>query len=427
MYTELDRSRDAACAEHEEPNMTSNSTTPDAGVRDLRLRGSLAVQNGVPMILGYVAAEPLTKTASVDTYDPNTGEGYQRVPQPSRINQAGEYYAGGGRMPNPILANLREDDFESIEVIVSEDKKGYHHAIKNKANWIGFGEIIVPSVACIWVYDGQHRNGAIGKLVETRADAFADFPVPVSLTLGLNEVEEMKEFFEVNNNAKSVKVDLAWELLRKMAEEDPELAEMLEIKGQDWQIKGSDVIDALVTSRGLWSDKIQRANVKKIRADKLTLNSAQFVRSLQPVLGMPVFKKAEAKQIATVLDAYWDGIAQVLPEPFEASIDPKKFVIQKGPGAIAFHRVLPQVIEVLRARGERLGDADAYARVLKDLPSLSGEIVTEDGLSQIVTGVDFWKSGPEGVASQWTGDAGRKRLAVRIQQVLPRPSNDLNL
>ena len=407
--------------------MTSNYSTLKAGASGLRLRGSLAVQNGVPMILGYLAAEPLTQSAKVDTFDPETDEGYQRVPQPTRIKQASDYYSGGGRMPNPILANLREDDFENIKVIVPEDEKGYYDAIENKVNWIGIGEIVIPSAVSVWVYDGQHRNGAVDTLVKTQADVFADFPVPVSLTLGLNEVEEMKEFFEVNNNAKSVKVDLAWELLSKMAKDDPELAEMLEIKGQDWQTRGRDVIEALAVSGGPWSDKIQRANVKKVRSDNLTINSAQFIRSLQPVLAMPAFKKAEAKQVATVLDAYWKGIAQVMPEPFEPSADPKKYVIQKGPGAIAFHRVLPQVVEVLRGRSERLGDPDAYARALKDLPTLSGEIVTEDGDTQIVTGADFWKAGPEGVASQWTGDAGRKRLAVRIQQVIPRPSDDLNL
>jgi hypothetical protein len=234
----------------------------------------------------------------------------------------------------------------------------------------------------------------------------------------------MKEFYEVNNNAKSVKVDLAWELLRKMAAEDEELAEFLEVSNQDWKTKGADVADALIESGGLWSDKIQRANVQKVRSDNLVLNLSQFIRSLQPVLAMPVLKKADADQVAVVVDAYWKGIQKVLPEPFE---DPKKYVLQKGPGAIAFHRVLPQVIEVLRARGERLGDADAYARVLQDLPSLSGEIMHEDGRSEMVTGPDFWLSGPEGVASQWTGDAGRKRLAVRIQALLPRPSDDLNL
>lgn len=407
--------------------MSSSSATLMKGSKGLRISGSIAVQNGVPMMLGFLAAKPLTESTQVDEFDPETGSGYQRSPQPSRIKHASDYYAAGGRFPNPILANLREKDFESIKVVIDKDEKGYYDAIENNGNWIGTGEIIVPPKVPIWVFDGQHRDGAMTNVVQNNLEVFEDFPVPLALTLGLSEAEEMKEFFEVNNNAKSVKVDLAWELLRKMAESDPDLAEMLEIKGRDWQTKGSDVIDALVASGGPWSDKIQRANVRKVRSDSLTLNAAQFIRSLQPVLAMPALKTADAKQVATVLDAYWEGIAQVLPVPFAATTDAKKYVIQKGPGAIAFHRVLPQVIEVLRARRERLGDPAAYARVMKNVPTLSGEVVSEDGVSTIVTGADFWKAGPEGVASQWTGDAGRKRLAVRIQQVIPRPSDDLNL
>lgn len=391
----------------------------------LTITGSIAVQRGVPMLLGFAQARPLTESTAVDTFDPATGTGYQRTPMQSRVRQAAEYYdAKGGRMPNPLLLNLRKGDLEKVDLEV-DDSEDYEAAIRNGGNWIGTGRVVVSSPAVkVYVYDGQHRNGAVEQLIEMDADQFADFPVPVSLTLGLDGVQEMKEFYEVNNNAKSVKVDLAWELLRKMAAEDEELAEFLEVTNQDWKTKGADVADALIASGGPWSNKIQRANVRKLRSDNLVLNLSQFIRSLQPVIAMPMLKKADAEQIAVIVDAYWRGIQQVLPEPFE---EPKKYVLQKGPGAIAFHRVLPQVIEVLRARGERLGDSDAYARVLKDVPTLSGEIMHEDGRAETVSGADFWLSGPEGVASQWTGDAGRKRLAVRIQVLLPRPSDDLNL
>jgi DGQHR domain-containing protein len=402
----------------------TTSITSEEGV--LVISGSIAVQNGVPMLLGFAKAQPLTEAATVDTFDPETNLGYQRTPMSSRIRQAADYYDKGGRMPNPLLLNLRDDDLKKVVLEVS-DQAAFDAACESDGNWIGTGRVIIKYAEVkikVYVYDGQHRNGAVDQLVEANPEEFGDFPVPVSLTLGLDDLEEMKEFYEVNNNAKSVKVDLAWELLRKMAAEDAELAEFLEVSNQDWKTKGADVTDSLIESGGLWSDKIQRANVKKVRADNLVLNISQFVRSLQPVLAMPALKKADADQIAVVIDAYWKGIQKVLPEPFT---EPKKYVLQKGPGAIAFHRVLPQVIEVLRARGERLGDADAYARVLQDLPNLSGEVVHEDGRSEMVTGPDFWLSGPEGVASQWTGDAGRKRLAVRIQALLPRPSDDLNL
>lgn len=391
----------------------------------IRISGALAVQQGVPMLMGFAEAGEILNHTNVDRFDPSTNTGYQRDPQAPRIRKAAEYYENGGRMPNPLLVNIREEDFDKIEVILNpRDREAYEGAIDSGGNWIGAAEIIVPADVTIWVYDGQHREGAWDDLVQKNVGLYGAFPIPLSITLGLATAEEMKEFYEVNQNAKSVKTDLAWELLRQMAEDDPALAEILEIKGQDWQIRGQDVVDEMMASGGIWSDKIQRANVKKSPKDNLTLNAAQFIRSLQPVFAMPTFAKAEASTIAIVLDAYWKGIEQVLPDAFR---EPKKYVIQKGPGAIAFHRVLPQVIDVLRARGERLGDPNAYAEVLKDLPNLSGEIVREDGSHENIDGADFWRAGPEGVASQWTGDAGRKRLAVRIQAVIPRPVDEINL
>lgn len=407
--------------------MTSDAAAHRAATskKAVRVTGGIAVQNGVPMMMAFAEAAEILKHTAVDRFDSAAGTGYQRDPQMPRIRKATEYYQGGGRMPNPILVNIREEDFDKIEIQMSaDDRKAYDEAIETGGDWIGSATIYIPADVKVWVYDGQHRDGAIRGVVESDFSTFSGFPVPLSITLGLTTSEEMKEFYEVNQNAKSVKTDLAWELLRQMAAEDPILAEALEVSNKDWPTKGLAVAEALIASGGLWSDRIQRANVKKVRGDNLTLGAAQFARSLQPVLAMSAFAKADPKTIAQVLDAYWVGICMVLPDAFA---DPKKYVIQKGPGAIALHRVLPQVIDVLRARGQRMANAEAYAEILKDLPNLTGEIVSEDGTVTEVSGPDFWKAGPEGVASQWTGDAGRKRLAVRIQTVLPRPSDEILL
>ncbi len=87
--------------------------------------------------------------------------------------------------------------------------------------------------------------------------------------------------------------------------------------------------------------------------------------------------------------------------------------------------MLPQVIEVIRARGQSLADSKAYAEVMKDLPKLTGEIITAEGPSP-VTGADFWLSGSDGAASQFSGDAGRKRLSVHIRTLLPSPAEGLD-
>ena len=63
--------------------------------------------------------------------------------------------------------------------------------------------------------------------------------------------------------------------------------------------------------------------------------------------------------------------------------------------------------------------------LMKNLPKLTGEIITAEGPSP-VTGADFWLSGANGAASQFSGDAGRKRLSVHIRTLLPSPAEGLN-
>ena len=384
------------------------------------------------MFQTFGLATEVTGRTEVDTFQSrgangSVAEGYQRDLQLPRVRKAAGYYRNRGLMPNALLGNIRRDDFDRIGIQIDGDHDGFTDAQASGGNWIGTGVVVVEEGVPIWLYDGQHRDSAIEHLLAEGVQNLRDFPTPLSLTLGRTREEEMKEFYEVNQNAKAVKTDLAWELLRKMSADDPELAELLQIRNEDWKTRGADVADALVELGGVWAHSIQEPNLRKGRKDRLTLNKAQFIRSLQPVLAMPVLRTATADDIAAILHAYWEGIARVLPEPFDHASDPKRWVIQKGPGAIALHRVLPQVVEFVRASGRRLGDAEAYAEALSRLPDLSGEVMSEDGQAREVTGADFWKAGPEGVASQWTGDAGRKRLAIRVQALLPRASAALDI
>lgn len=391
----------------------------------IRLEGTVVVQAGRPLLLTAMRAEDVGRHKRVDVYDPTTKKGYQRVAQTARVNSAAKYYGEkGGRMPNPLLVNIREEDFSKLTIVINDDQAGFEEARTNSGEWIGMGYIEIPNDMPVWVYDGQHRADGLG-VVLTDYTGFEGFPVPLSINLGLTEVEEMTEFYEVNTNAKSVRTDLAWSLLKSRAEQDPDLAERLELEGHDWITRGLSVIEELEAQGGVWAGRIQAPNQKGKRSDHLTIPQAGFVRSLRPLLDMPLMAKAEPAKIAQLLNAYWEGIANVLPEPFDDTNNPKDYAIQKGQGTIALHRVLPQVIEVVRARGESLADPKAYAEAMKDLPKLTGETMTEDGPVP-VTGAEFWLSGAEGAASQFSGDAGRKRLSVHIRALLPRPAEGLN-
>ncbi|MFD6967695.1 DGQHR domain-containing protein [Streptomyces sp. NPDC059949] len=382
------------------------------------------MQRGTRMLQAFTDAVTVSDHQEVDIFDPDTGQGYQRAPVTARVRKAARYYdEKGGRMPNPLLVNIRKDDMdaERVVVVVDADQSGYENAVLEGGNWIGTGRIEFTDDLSLWIYDGQHRAGGLNHLLSEQED-FDGFPVPISLRLGLDPGEEMREFYEVNTNAASVKTDLAWQLLTKMAEDDPELREMLAAEDKDWITRAYAVVDELEKLDGPWKGRFQEANRRKTRGDGVIIPKPQFARSLKPVLDMPSFKRADAATVAAVLNAYWAGIKQVMPEPFDEASD---FVLQKGNGAVALHRVLPQVVEVVRSTGGRLGRPEGYAEVMTELPTLEGESVDNDGQRMIRSGADFWRVGS--VASGFSGDAGRRRLSLLIQSRLPSPAETIQL
>lgn len=394
------------------------------GVATVQVAGALCVQRGTRMLQAFTDAITIADHQAVDIFNPDTGEGYQRAPVTARVRKAARYYdEKKGRMPNPLLVNIRKADMDEQRavVVVDRDQPGYENAVLEGGNWIGTGRIEFTSDVSLWIYDGQHRAGGLNQLLEQQED-WEDFPVPLSLTLGLEQAQEMREFYEVNTNAASVKTDLAWELLTKMAEEDPELREMLAAEDKDWITRAYAVVDALEELEGPWQGRFKEANRRKSRGDGVTIPKPQFARSLKPVLDMPSLKRADAGTVATVINAYWSGIRKVMPEPFD---EPQGYVVQKGNGAVALNRVLPQVIEVVRSRGGRLGQPDAYADVMQELPTLEGESVDNSGQRVTSSGADFWLVGS--VASGFSGDAGRRRLSLLIQSRLPSAADTIQL
>ncbi|MEU6036136.1 DGQHR domain-containing protein [Actinomadura sp. NPDC047616] len=390
----------------------------------IEISGALCVQRGTRMLQAFANAATVAKHQQIDIYDPGTKEGYQRAPVKARVQKAARYYnERHGRMPNPLLINIRKKDIDEqrVAILVDVDEAGYEKAVQEGGNWIGSGRIAFAKDLELWIYDGQHRaSGLIQLLAEL--EGYEDFPVPISLTLGLDPVEEMREFYEVNSNAAPVKTSLAEELLTKMAEEDPKYREMLAAEDRDWVTRAYAVVDELEKLDGPWRGRFQQANRRKTRGDGVTIPKPQFARSLKPVLDMPALKRADAVQIAAIINAYWTGIQQVMPEPFEDASD---FVLQKGSGAVALHRVLPQVIEVVRSTGGGLAQPELYADVMRDLPTLEAESVDNEGRRWIQSGADFWRVGS--VASRFSGDAGRRRLSLLIQSRLPSPAETIRL
>lgn len=362
--------------------------------------GPKLIRADIELVAGFLPAGVLIPdNYHIPHLDPRTGKGYQRLPQDARVNElAVDLRKGRVDLPTAVLLNIRskdakravQDGFINLDVI---------------------GDSAASSLERkFYVVDGQHRVLALKKLIEDDPSRWSQYQIPFVCMIGASEDEEMEQFYLVNSKAKSVRTDLAYELLYQRAQ-DPNVMESLVERGQDWQVYAQGIVRMLNEESAVWRGKIRFASMEK---GDTVMPSASMVTSLKPILGSAYFRALDGKQQLKILDAYWRGIRSILPDAFD---DPTEFSLQKGIGVIVMHTVLMQVVEVARSRGLPLAEAETYAQVLKDaLETLQGD----DSRGNPVAGLDFWRAAPRGAAGSYSSSAGRRVLIAKIQGLLPR-------
>jgi len=342
----------------------------------------------------------LKARTKVDAYDPERGNdpenGYQRRASTSRIAQAAAFYGEGiekrqgqvfddrrGLMPNPIIANVRPGE----EIVVNgsgaefppgisfiyyddADRERVLYAILTGGNTTANAIIELTDEVTAWIVDGQHRAGAVF-LLNDRKRLSDDFPVPLKLMLAFVRPEEMRHFFYINSQAKNVPTDLTAELLQKMAASDPDEAKYLsERKGKASLLVGAAIHKALVKKQSPWIERIRRPNEPASKDTSIALS--QFISSLAPLQSAQMARELDPDEWALVLDSFWDAVAHLLPQPFDATEQPGNWVLLKATGANVMHRVLADCLPTVIQRGGRLSDPQQYEQLLVDLPTLSG-------------------------------------------------------
>ena len=380
-----------AMARHAPPKLPND-------VDSIDVVGGPYLKSGAQIISGFMPAKLLIpNNFEIPYFDPRTKRGYQRKPHDARINQlAGDLRRDRVDLPTAILLNVRSRDASRA---ATEGKLIISDLLRRGA---------VPSK--FYVVDGQHRVLALQKLLIENEELWQDFMIPFVCMLGASEEEEMRQFHIVNSTAKSVRTDLALQLLRKRADQDPDFLEALQERGQEWQVEGQALVERLALESPIWRKRIRMANMEK--ADT-TIPSASMVASLKPLFQSPFFGSLKQEDQLKVLEAYWGGIRDVLRPVFD---DPTEYALQKGVGVIVMHVLLPHVIEIVRNSGSSVGDAEAFSRILKDaLERLEGD----DGEGNPVSGSTFWAAAPLGAAGSYSSSAGRRVLVAKIRQMLP--------
>ena len=227
--------------------------------------------------------------------------------------------------------------------------------------------------------------------------------------LGASISEEIKQFYVVNSTAKSVRTDLALDLLKQRAETEPGVRGRAHRDRRDVEGPRPGPYGTL-DNLPVWTGRIRFPNDPSAQT---TLRSSGMVASLKPVLATPYFGGLATEKQLSILDSYWRGLRKVLPEVWEA---PTEYVLVKSTGVMVMHLLLVSVIEYLRSAGRSLLEPESYADVLQDaLSELEGDTASGNP----ARGAEFWLAGPEGAAGSYSSNAGRRVLVARLRSSLP--------
>lgn len=351
------------------------------------------LRKGRQMLLAPITIADLAARYKVPYRNFATRTGYQRPPSTTRINQLKTDLASNRvDLPTAVLLSLRE--FKKSRNLVERNGQLF----------------LVLTDESLYVVDGQHRVEALIRLMQREPDRWGEFIVAATILVGANEMEEMEQFYVVNSTAKSVRTDLAFDLLKQQAESNPLLREALDERGQSWKVEGQTLVEELAKTN-VWKGRVRFPNEAP---GETVVGSAAMVNSLRPLLVTAYFQMISTPNQVAILNAYWQGIRTVFPDAFH---EPESYAIQKTLGVNGLHNVLVAVLEYVRSAGMSVTDPDVYADLMREpLMELDGE--TQAG--EVAVGLQFWVSGPDGAAGQFSSNAGQRVLTARIRRSLPR-------
>ncbi len=366
------------------------------------------VSDNIPTVVGCMPAGVLAYRCDTPYRDSLRKTGYQRKPQLSRVNKlAKDLKERAIDIPTAVLLNVRETHAERLIEMARE------------------GSIEIDSADdsfSLYVVDGQHRILAIRQICEEDFERWKNFSVPFVLMLGADEHQELRQFYVVNSNAKSVKTDLAFDLLKQQTDHDGKVMDQAIRDNKVWQIDGQGLVDHLNQTSPIWKDRIRLANEDK--GDKV-IPAASFVSSLKPLVTSHYFGQLGVEKQVRVLNAFWKAVKEVCPEPFDGQIRrdgtlefrPSDYTLQKGIGVTAMHELLLVVLEHVRSRGSSVFDSAAYADLLKPV----FENVHGDNINgEMVSSPDFWLVAPKGgAAGGYSSSAGKRVLRAMLLRHLP--------
>ena len=345
-------------------------------------------QMGFTLYSGVMSVRQLLTHGITTEWDPGIGwqlegQGYQRAPLEEHWRKIGNFLRTEGNplLPTSALLASRDDTYGRLQFTSVDGDMGY---------------LEIPDERSLFIIDYQHRWRGFRYAIENlRQVKLQDVRIPVTILSDTPLVEEVKQFYLINNKQKRVDTDLALTLMQAMSSEatEEELANLVGA-GYRYRIRGTRLVVRIAQlNTGPWANKIQEPNTPAASSQIASLKS--FVDSLRPIVSVrsPVYRSSDDELLA-MLDSVWKGVLALWPEWTDKF---EQYAIQRAIGLFVVHRVARQLlIPRMLASGD-----------------YSPSSVTNT-LSQATQWLDrdFWRT--RGRVGAYSSGAGQKELAESI-------------
>ena len=347
-------------------------------------------QRNVILYSGVMTVEQLLNHARTTEWDPGVGweinrqQGYQRAPIQRHIEGIATFLQReeDPLLPTNALLATRNMDYGELEFTQVDGDMGY---------------LEIPEGRPLFVVDYQHRWKAFMHATKNlQQSTLRKVAIPVTILSDATLIEEMKQFYLINNKQRRVDTDLALTLMNAMAAEstEEELANLAG-PGKRYRIRATRlVIKIAQLDDGPWVGRIQEPNMPTLPTQPATIKS--FVDSLRPIVSTrsPVHRSSD-EEIIDIILAVWDGVLDLCPE---WRTNPDQCIIQRAIGLFVIHRVARELLDYGLIRQNNC----SAALVTATLAPQKGNLMSRD----------FWRVG--GRARIFSSGSGHRELAERI-------------
>lgn len=334
-------------------------------------------QKGLPFFIGKIRPAELLILSSVDQWNEDKLDGYQRERIKDKNREIKEFLKNCDLpIVPPIIASIKQSSF----IPTTED----------------FGNIEVPILpGNIALIDGQQRTGGFSELFyEIRSEVkkskeqlenvialyheFLKFEIPILLIDPLLIIQKLREkntfsnikpidierafFFIINKTQKSVGSSLNDELAYLIMSTGITGIPILDKK--KWRAELVPVVNEL-NREG--SPLYELINLGGSNGLKRPISLTSFVSSLKPLYDNSVFKNYSQDEKVQYLKVYWWAVRAVFPEAFKQS---KQYLLTKTIGIYPMNSLSADIlVKILEDGKNPLSREDVYSYVvlLKDV------------------------------------------------------------